>query len=70
MPVFFFFFGVNDRASGPRIRVVRGVNNDVRDGQTIYIYINYYIYIFFMTAVAIIITIMKDGKSRFMMIRG
>jgi len=67
-----FFVVVNDRASGPRIRVVRGVNNDVRDGKTIYIYL-IYIYIFFMTTLHcnIITIIMKDGKSsRFMMIRG
>lgn len=43
------FFIVNDRASGLRIRAVRGVNNDVRDVEIIYFY-NIYVYIF-MTAV-------------------
>lgn len=45
-----FFFVVNDRASDQRIRVVRGVNNDVRDGETIYLYNNIiYVYIFITT---------------------
>lgn len=80
---FLCIFFVNDYALDRRIKVVRGVNNDVcSDGETMYIHISHkymyavcahvhtciYIY-FFMAAAAIITTIMKDGK-RFMMIRG
>lgn len=58
-------------ASGSRIRAVRGVNNDARNGDLAHTYIkceciNVIFFGFFMST-AVITAIMKDGK-RFMMI--